>query len=131
MGTARLDPLQSERDKTPRYRIPANATAVAPPSFGVNQKPVWDGRKWTVVADHRGEVWYDPSGGKHEITVLGVTPDPSWVTELPPPTAEELLEQKRIAALKELDDERLNARADDPDAGPAVIAWKEALEAIA
>lgn len=65
-GTADPDPL------TPgNWLIPAHATAVAPPTASAGYARVYQGGVWTLVEDHRGEVWWSAEGQKVEITDLG------------------------------------------------------------
>lgn len=70
--------------------IPAFATDVSPPQTRPLFASVFANGKWIEVADHRGEVWFDALRNQHDITDLGVIPDPAWVTTLPSPTSEKL-----------------------------------------
>jgi hypothetical protein len=46
-----------------RYMVPGNATEVEPPVYGEREVPVLGpAGQWTVVADRRGEVWFDANG---------------------------------------------------------------------
>ena len=50
---------ESEADESPleegKFLIPANATTIAPPEFGKNTIPMFDGKSWGIVADYRSE----------------------------------------------------------------------------
>lgn len=60
------------------YLIPAHATAIAPPEAGAGRVAVFADGAWTLVEDHRGEVWYDTvTQERHEIKDLGVVPE-TW-----------------------------------------------------
>jgi len=78
------------------YLIPAYATAIAPPSVLANQKAVFDGDAWSVLADFRGLVFYLADGSKHIITELGVSP-PVGSTPTPPPAPAPSIEEVRAA----------------------------------
>lgn len=46
------------------YRLPANATFVAPPDKSDNESIVWIGSSWNIVEDKRKKDYYDPDTGK-------------------------------------------------------------------
>ncbi len=54
-STARPDPVESGK-----FLIPANATAVAPPSVSIGQVARWEGEAWGLVDDHRGQGYWLP-----------------------------------------------------------------------
>lgn len=88
------------------YLIPNDATFIAPPtSLAANEAAVFAAGAWSVVPDHRGEVWFDVTGAEHVIRDLGVVPDAAWTNVAPPPTAAQLAtaarseRDKRIAAV--------------------------------
>lgn len=80
---ARLDP------KEQKPLIPANSTIKKPPAAAENQIAVFSSGAWSLVANHRGETWFD-FRTKIEIVDLGVTPDPSWTTDPVPLTLAEM-----------------------------------------
>lgn len=47
---------------TGTYPCADNVTFVKPPAAGEHQKQVWNGQKWSVVADYRGEIVYSEEG---------------------------------------------------------------------
>ncbi len=65
---ARESPLEPEV-----YMIPAGCVAVPPPITGAKEAAVWLADAWALVADHRGEVWFD--GG--EAVTIDFVGDPS------------------------------------------------------
>lgn len=65
------------------YLIPAHSTETAPPEVGEHQAAVYSDGAWTLVEDHRGEVWYDTATQeRHEIKTLGIVPE-AW-TQIEP-----------------------------------------------
>ena len=60
------------------YLIPAHATTIAPPEADDGHVAVFADGAWTLVEDHRGEVWYDTvTQERHEIKTLGIVPE-TW-----------------------------------------------------
>ncbi len=59
-SVAREDPLEKGK-----YLIPANATIIAPPEYGLNTIPVFDHDNdvWSIIADYRNESWFEKSTG--------------------------------------------------------------------
>ena len=71
------------------YLLPAHSTETAPPEAGEHQAAVYSDGAWTLVEDHRGEVYYDTATQeRHEIKVLGVVPE-TW-TPLEPTDPESI-----------------------------------------
>lgn len=73
-----LDPLESKKEGSPVYLLPANATFVAPtPQDGYAS--VWNGEAWDNIEDNRGKKYWlstDPYGTPaREMTKLGALPD--------------------------------------------------------
>ena len=65
------------------YLIPAHATTIAPPEADAGHVAVFAGGAWTLVEDHRGEVWYDTATQeRHEIKTLGIVPE-TWTQIVP------------------------------------------------
>lgn len=51
---------------------PPNSTTLTPPAVPSGSRAMWTGSAWQVVADHRGETWYDQTTGRAQvITTLG------------------------------------------------------------
>jgi len=68
------------------YHFPANTTEVKPPAIDADQAAVWDGAKWTVVPDHRGQMAYDTTtGGSWRVETLGALPDGATTKRRPSP----------------------------------------------
>lgn len=119
-----------ERDPLDPSRIlaPAFTTSVAPPAFGDGQRPVFIGGAWSVVADHRGEVWYR---GREPVLIetLGEPVD-GLTPELAPLPIEE-----QWAAMRAQRDARLAASdwtqmVDVPLTSPTVDAWRAYRQAL-
>ena len=65
------------------YLIPAHATTIAPPEADDGRVAVFADGAWTLVEDHRGEVWYDTATQeRHEIKNLGIVPE-AWTQSEP------------------------------------------------
>ena len=65
------------------YLLPAHATTIAPPEADAGHVAVFADGAWTLVEDHRGEVWYDTATQeRHEIKTLGIVPE-AW-TQIEP-----------------------------------------------
>lgn len=65
------------------YLMPAHSTEAEPPEAGEHQAAVYSDGAWTLVEDHRGEVWYDTATqDQHEIKTLGVVPE-TWTQIVP------------------------------------------------
>lgn len=56
---ARLSPNDWWPDKRAVWLLPPDATMVEPPAPQAGKVAVFDGERWSLVADHRGEVAYD------------------------------------------------------------------------
>ena len=70
------------------YLIPAHATTIAPPEADAGHVAVFAGGAWTLVEDHRGEVWYDTATQeRHEIKALDEVISNTW-TQIEPPDHE-------------------------------------------
>ena len=78
---AQLSPL----DAPGTYLFPLYSTDTAPPSYGVDQIPVF-ASVWTIEPDYRGQTWYDQTtGAEAEITTVG-QPASNLAATPPPPT---------------------------------------------
>lgn len=65
------------------YLLPAHSTETVPPEAGEHQAAVYRNGAWTLVEDHRGEVWYDTATQeRHEIKTLGIVPE-TWTQIVP------------------------------------------------
>ena len=65
-GTADPDQLDPGN-----WLYPAHSTTVMPPAAVAGYARVYQGGAWTLVEDHRGEVWWTVDGRRVEITDLG------------------------------------------------------------
>lgn len=90
-GTASIDPLETaaayanDPNADPIYLIPANATAFAPPSFVAGQCPVFKNGAWSIVPDHRGEMWFSKDGTPVRVESVGNPEDAGLSAIKPPP----------------------------------------------
>ena len=65
------------------YLLPAHSTEAEPPEADDGHVAVFADGAWTLVEDHRGEVWYDTATQeRHEIKTLGIVPE-AW-TQIEP-----------------------------------------------
>lgn len=78
--TADPDPLDLDN-----WLLPAQTTLIAPPAATANKTPVWDGEKWSLVADWRGECFSKVDGAIMQWKELGELP--YNLTKLPYPGA--------------------------------------------
>ena len=89
-GQADADPLEEGR-----FLLPANAVTIAPPASGPHEASVFADGRWSLVADYRGQTWFDQKGnaiGVQDLgdpAALGLLADKSAVP-LPVPTGDEL-----------------------------------------
>lgn len=99
---ALLDPLETKKQGTNIYLLPANATFTAPPAEKEGFARVWNGESWQEVEDHRGTEYWLPGEGygtpAHEMKDLGPLPEGATTTA-PEKTLDELKTDK-LAALK-------------------------------
>jgi hypothetical protein len=74
---AQLDPLESVKaGKEVWLTNPDTQTTSIPPEAGANQKAVWQGEQWSLIADYRGQVFYNRETGQPIIIdELGITPE--------------------------------------------------------
>lgn len=71
------------------YLMPAHSTEAEPPETGGHQAAVYRDGVWSLIDDHRGEVWYDTATQeRHEIKTLGVVPE-TW-TQIEPTDPESI-----------------------------------------
>lgn len=86
VSAADQDPLDAEN-----YLIPADATVVTPPSVTAKQVAIYGDGAWTVLADYRGEVWYDADRKPVVVDSIG---EPTGLTNTcppePPPSKQQL-----------------------------------------
>ncbi|MBX3502788.1 MAG: DUF4376 domain-containing protein [Alphaproteobacteria bacterium] len=82
---ARLSPNDWWPDKRAVWLLPPNATRVEPPAPQPGKVAVFDGERWSLVADHRGEVVYDKDTGQpHTIVAPGRVVEDDETAEPPP-----------------------------------------------
>jgi len=79
---ARLDILESKKQKKDVFLRPARTTTEAP-IIAENKCPVYD-NGWSNVDDYRGQEYYDQYGKKAVINTLGDTIPTGVATEPPP-----------------------------------------------
>ncbi|MGV0818852.1 DUF4376 domain-containing protein [Martelella sp. AMO21009] len=88
-GQADADPLEEGR-----FLVPANAATVAPPAAGPQQASVFANGQWSLVADYRGQEWFDADGNAVEVKDLGDPADLGLLAEKPadqtPSTSDDL-----------------------------------------
>ena len=63
---ARLDPLETEKQKKDVFLLPAFCTDIKPPSTKKNEAAVFENGAWSIVPDYRGTVYYT---GKDTFTI--------------------------------------------------------------
>lgn len=97
-GLADADPMDSEN-----YLIPANATIKEPPQVGEKQAALFIDNEWSVVPDHRNEVWYDENRNEITIDEVNFEPDPEWTLQPKPKNIEELKQEKLADINSEFD----------------------------
>ena len=66
------------------WHYPAFSTTIAPPTPGAGQAAVFVDDAWDLVADHRGEIWYQADGAAVTIVGLG-DPAAANLNAAPPP----------------------------------------------
>lgn len=99
-GITMLDPEETKKQGREVWLMPPNATTIEP-VMKAGYAPVWNGKAWKQVEDHRREEGY--VNGEHTV-IKELGPYPAgWSTEPPAPTAEELKQQKRRQILSALD----------------------------
>ena len=65
------------------YLLPAHSTETAPPEADDGHVAVFADGAWTLVEDHRGEIYYDTvTQERHEIKNLGIVPE-TWTQSEP------------------------------------------------
>ena len=79
------------------YMIPAGCVEVPPPITGAKEAAVWMADAWTLVADHRGEVWFN---GDEPVTVDFVgDPGEKGLSPEPPAPSLIVLRAAKLAAI--------------------------------
>lgn len=96
---------QGEADQDPltdgAWLFPGHTTSEPPPETGAKQRAIWGGDAWSIVPDHRGEIWWAGRGESVEILVLG---DPSLegLYEAEPPAPPASLDEQLVQAPDDL-----------------------------
>ncbi|EOZ9392121.1 DUF4376 domain-containing protein [Enterobacter cancerogenus] len=67
----------------PNTGLPEWCTLIAPPEITSGSTPIWQGDKWELMEDHRGQVVYDMQSGK-QIVIAELGPLPTNVTVISP-----------------------------------------------
>lgn len=91
------------------FHLPAGCVEAEPPAAEAGKVVVWTGDAWTLVADHRGEVWY-VDGDAATIDFIGDPAERGYSATAPEPTIEDLRSAK-IAAINMAADALLGAGA--------------------
>lgn len=78
------------------FVAPANSVNIAPPKAGRHQKQIWNGEKWIIMPDFRGETWFDKNGAPIVIKDLGNPEENGLTPTLPTPPSPSLPELKNI-----------------------------------
>lgn len=78
------------------FVAPANSVNIAPPKAGRHQKQIWNGEKWIIMPDFRGETWFDKNGAPVVIKDLGNPEENGLTPTLPTPPLPSLRELKNI-----------------------------------
>lgn len=77
---------ETEADQSPLepgvFLIPANATSTAPHAVTGKHVNVFENNEWVIKQDNRGTYW-SIGGEQHDITEVGVLPDPTWLITQP------------------------------------------------
>lgn len=104
---AEIDPLETKNQDRVIYLMPPNATVVKP-EINLGYMPVWNGKAWQQIEDHRGAKYWLPEDKygtpAREMVTLG--PLPEGATTTPPEMTEE---EKQALALNQAKTERANA----------------------
>ncbi|WP_182417938.1 hypothetical protein [Bartonella sp. HY038] len=79
------------------WLFPAFSTLQSPPKFKKNQNVVFlpEQDKWQIIADYRGDVWFDSNGTKVEITTLG-NPAEIGLLRQPPKIDQQKVGQEKV-----------------------------------
>lgn len=102
---ALVDPKETKVNESTVYLgPPANATDDVPPVTGANQVAIYN-NGWSVMPDHRGEVYWLLDGSRHEIVSVGIDPPSGSFSSEPviPLTTDEKLEAIKSAVQYKLD----------------------------
>lgn len=89
-------PRESPRDPG-SFLIPANATTIAPPEAEAGKTRVFADGAWSLVADHRGETWWQARGQPVTVSDLGDPADLGLTATEPARTVEEHQAELRAA----------------------------------
>lgn len=107
VSPARIDPLEScKKNETVYLQGSPFTTLVQVPYFEKNEIPVWDGEKWIVKKDYRGEVIYNIKTSESFI-VSGIGEIPEGYTKEKPTKNSEWVAGKWEISLKKTINEKL------------------------
>lgn len=60
----------------PNTGLPDSSTLIPPPEIFPGSTPIWSGKNWTLIEDHRGQIAYDKQNGNQVIlSELGPLPE--------------------------------------------------------
>ena len=65
-SVANIDPMETEIQGKNVYLIPANATALKPPTTTENEVAIFNGKKWKIEADFRGQTVFNKETQQQE-----------------------------------------------------------------
>lgn len=94
---ARIDPLETIKQKTDIFLIPNFSTRIEPPAADQNSIAVYE-NGWVIKTDLRGKAYWLPDGTKYLIQKIGEEFPQGALDTKPiiPPTKEELLLEQRL-----------------------------------
>ncbi|WP_297323347.1 hypothetical protein [uncultured Bartonella sp.] len=117
------------------WLMPAFTTETPPPETKEHEVAIWNGEKWTIQPDYRGQTWYDKNGNGVLIKDIGVpasgltTTKPETTSRapaFPPLTARQFWQAALVIGVKEED--LVNGVADEKS--PFYVADKEERESV-
>jgi len=131
VGACELGPTDRDPRNPTAFLVPGNAVVTPPPIVADRQVAIWGGAEWSIVSDHRDEIWYDPEGRAIVIeelgdpAALGLSPDAP-----PPPIPEITRRQLRLWMLQHgHDDVAIRSAIDaleEPQRSRALIEYEDA-----
>lgn len=133
LGSSRADPDPLVPGE---HLVPAHATAVAPPKTAAEFCACYQDGRWAAVPDHRGRIYWTPTGDRVEITDPGVRVPEDALSEPPDMRTLDEIKTDAIALLESEHAKRLahltgRATPEERDTWAAKGAAAEALLADA
>ena len=117
------------------WLMPAFTTETPPPETKEHEVAIWNGEKWAVQPDFRGETWYDKDGNGVLIKDIGNPPAglteekpvlPSSAPTFPPLSARQFWQAALVIGVKEED--LVNGVADEKS--PFYVADEKERESV-